>query len=72
MDADEAAALEQFIKDHDTRYVPTANADGSVLLKQVSDGQEVTVHSVAEYEAEFIKGRDPGPTIKAAWEKWMR
>lgn len=72
MDADEAAALVQFIKDHDTRYVPSASEDGSVMLKQTSDGQETTVHSVAEYEAQFISGRDPGPTIKAAWEKWMQ
>lgn len=72
MDADEASALEQFIKDHDTRYVPSATADGAVLLKHTSDGQEVTVRSIAEYEAEFMKGRDPGPTVKEAWEKWMR
>jgi hypothetical protein len=72
MDAEEAAALEQFIKDHDTRYVASAMPDGAVLLKQTSEGQEVTVHSIAEYEAQFIKGRDPGPTIKEAWGKWMR
>jgi hypothetical protein len=73
MSPEEAAALERFIRDHDTRFTPAAGGEGAdayVLLKK-SDGEETTVHSAAEYREKFIEAASPGPTIEEAWAKWM-
>jgi hypothetical protein len=73
MDASEAEALELFVKDHDTRFVPKAMSGENghyLLLKNPNGGEEVTVQSVAEYERDYIRGKDVGPTVREAWGKW--
>ena len=75
MTRDEAAALEQFVKDHDTRFEAQVSADGadaSLLLRDPRDGTQLEpVRSSDEYRARFIAGCDPGPTIRESFEKWL-
>ena len=75
MTPDDATALELFIKDHDTRFEPTARLGGegaTVALKEPRNGTQLEpVRSVEEYGARFIEARDPGPTIRGAWERWV-
>jgi hypothetical protein len=73
MTKSEAEALVLFIKDHDTRFTATVAGEGSDSTVQLSqpDGTGLDpVHSTSEYYDRFIGGPDPGPTIRAAWEKW--
>jgi hypothetical protein len=74
MKKSDADALEMFIRDHDTRFVPKAMGEGedaSVLLKRNDDGVELTVRTVEEYGRDYIDALHPGPTIEEAWGKWM-
>ena len=76
MTQEEAQRLAEFIKDHDKRFEAKAKADdegdGShVLLTRASDGTVLEpVTSVDQYRTQLIEGDDPGPTVRAAWEKW--
>lgn len=73
MSKSEAEALALFIKDHDTRWQPSVGGEGGESYVQLTgpDGKEQEpIRSVAAYEEEFITSRDPGPSIRAAWEKW--
>lgn len=70
MTDDEARRLAEFIKDHDKRFEAKA-ADGVVRLTLAADGTELApVAGVEDYRAAYIERDDPGPTVKAAWEKW--
>jgi hypothetical protein len=81
----DALRLAEFVKDHDKRFEAKAQTDdpetdtpqtdeagGShVLLTRASDGTFLEpITSAAEYQARLIAGNDPGPTVRAAWEKW--
>ncbi len=74
MTLDVAQALKQFIKDHDTRFEASVSGeddDASVELRSLGDGVTLErVESWAQYGERFIQSRDPGPTIRAAWERW--
>ena len=70
----QAAQFAQFIKDHDKRFEAKAHPDGdesTVLLTDAGDG---TVHEpvsdIAVYRTVWIEQNDPGPTVRAAWDKW--
>ena len=75
MTSEQAAALEQFIKDHDTRFLAKAVTDGDdvrVELTKPQDGANVEpVRSLDEYSSRYVYSGDPGPTIREAWEKWI-
>ena len=75
MTNEEASALVQFIKDHDTRYQATAMADDGecyVLLTRPEDGTRLDpVYTVEEYGEQHIDRMDSSPTIRDAWERWF-
>ena len=60
----------------DKRFEAKAKTDdedeGShVLLTRASDGTTLEpIMSVDQYRAHLIEEDDPGPTVRAAWEKW--
>ena len=76
MTHDEARRLAEFVKDHDKRFEAKAKAedegeDGHVLLTRASDGTVLEpITSVDQYRTQLIEEDDPGPTVRAAWEKW--
>ena len=74
MTEEQAHKLAEFIKGHDKRFEAKARPDGdgsAVLLTLASDGTMLApVSEIAEYEETQINQNDPGPTVKAAWEKW--
>lgn len=73
MNRSEAEALVLFIKDHDTRATPAVMGEEGESFVQLTDPSGAVlepIRSVAEYHERFIAARDPGPTIRAAWEKW--
>ena len=74
MTIDDANALEQFIKDHDTRMKPSAVDCGEksyVALVQHRDGSELEpIRSMDEYRERFVESGSAGPTIRESWEKW--
>ncbi len=75
MTAEEAHRLAEFVHDHDKRFSAKARvegADSSVLLTRADDGTTLEpVTSLAQYRAAQIEGDDPGPTVRAAWDKWQ-
>ena len=76
MTHEDAQRLAEFVKDHDKRFEAKAKTDdegkGShVLLTLASDGTtREPITSIDQYRAELIEEDDPGPTVRAAWEKW--
>lgn len=74
MTEEQAHKFAEFIKDHDKRFEAKARPDGdesAVLLTLASDGTVLDpVADVAEYQQTQINENDPGPTVKAAWDKW--
>lgn len=76
MSKEDAKRLAEFVKDHDKRFEAKAqpDADGAgshVLLTRVSDGTTLEpITGTDQYQARLIEGDDPGPTVRAAWEKW--
>ncbi len=74
MSKDEALHLAESVKDHDKRFEAKAQADGSgshVLLTRASDGTTLDpITTVEQYRRQQIEEDDPGPTVRAAWEKW--
>ena len=76
MTHEDARRLAEFVKDHDKRFEAKAKTDdqgeGShVLLTRASDGTTLEpITSVDQYREQQIERDDPGPTVKAAWEKW--
>ncbi len=74
MTEDEAAGLAEFIKDHDKRFeakARTGEGEGVVLLTRASDGAEMEpLRSPEQYQAAHIEQDDPGPTVRAAWQRW--
>jgi len=75
MNEHEAAALAQFVKDHDKRFtaaVQTSGGDFSVPFTRADDRTELPpVRTLDEYHQAHIEQNDPGPTVRAAWEKWQ-
>ena len=75
MTEQQAAHFAQFIKDHDKRFEAKAKPDGAqsaVLLTDALDGTvKETVTDAAVYRDAWIEQNDPGPTVRAAWEKWQ-
>ena len=71
----QAAHFAEFIKDHDKRFEAKAKPDGddsAVLLTLASDGTVLApVTDIAEYQRLLLDADDPGPTVRAAWEKWQ-
>ena len=69
-----AHALAEFVKDHDKRFEAKAQPGGdnsTVLLTLAADGTVLDpITSIDTYEAAQIVGDDPGPTVRAAWNKW--
>jgi hypothetical protein len=76
MTTDDAQALRQFIKDHDTRFEATVSgegADAAVELRSLEEGAPLErVESIEQYRHRFIEAHEPGPTIREAWEKWRQ
>ncbi len=80
MTQEDALRLAEFVKDHDKRFEAKAKTDASesdgagdshVLLTCVADGTTLEpITSVDQYQAQLIDADDPGPTVRAAWEKW--
>lgn len=74
MTHEEAVALTEFIKDHDTRYEAKAMPDDTnpyVLLTRPEDGTRLDpVYTIESYGNQYIEQGDPGPTIRAAWDRW--
>ena len=70
----DANALEQFIKDHDTRMKASAvdcGAESYVALVQHRDGSELEpVRSMEDYQKRYVESSSAGPTIRESWEKW--
>jgi hypothetical protein len=72
-----AAALAQFVKDHDKRFTaavrPVATGDGLVvILTRADDGTELpALRTFDEHRRTQIENNDPGPTVRAAWENWL-
>ena len=75
MTHEEAEALEQFIKDHDTRFQAKAMTDepeGYVLLTGLEDRREIDrIHRTDEFHARYIAAGSPGPTIEGRWHEWI-
>ena len=75
MTDDEARRLAEFIKDHDKRFEAKAATDGGgglVKLTLAADGTELEpITEIAQYRAAHIERSDPGPTVRAAWQKWQ-
>ena len=74
MTEEQAHQFTEFIKDHDKRFEAKARPGGdtsAVLLTLATDGTTLApISEIAEYEETQINQNDPGPTVKAAWEKW--
>ncbi len=74
MNEHEAFALAEFVHDHDKRFKAKAKPDGdqsAVLLTLVADGTPLpAVSDWGEYRQRCIETDDPGPTVRAAWDKW--
>ena len=74
MTEQQAHQFAEFIKDHDKRFEAKARPDGdqsAVLLTLASDGTVLDpISDLAEYQKTQMDGNDPGPTVKAAWDKW--
>ena len=72
----QAARFALFIKDHDKRFEAKARLEGdqsSVLLTDAGDGTVLDpVLDVAVYRETLIDQSDPGPTVRAAWDKWQK
>lgn len=76
MEKKEALRLAEFVKDHDKRFEAKAKTEdtdgGHVLLTRVSDGTTLEpIPRLDQYRQRLIEGDDPGPTVRAAWEKWV-
>ena len=78
MTQEDAALLAQFVKDHDKRFTAKAKtdeadeADAHVLLTRADDGTALPpITQITQYRADWIEGDDPGPTVRAAWDKWQ-
>jgi len=76
MTHEDALRLAEFVKDHDKRFEAKAKTDdpesSHVLLTRASDGTTLEpITSIDEYRAQLIEADDPGPTVRAAWEKWL-
>jgi hypothetical protein len=72
----DALRLAEFVKDHDKRFEAKAKtddpADSHVLLTRASDGTTLNpITSLDQYREQQIEADDPGPTVRAAWEKWL-
>ena len=71
----QAAQFAQFIKDHDKRFEAKARPDGddsAVLLTDALDGTvREPIADIAVYRNTLIEQNDPGPTVRAAWDKWQ-
>ncbi len=74
MTEEQVAHFAEFIKDHDKRFEAKARPDGddsAVLLTLASDGTALDpISEVAVYQKTQIDENDPGPTVRAAWDKW--
>lgn len=74
MTEEQAHKFAEFIKDHDKRFEAKARPGGDesvVLLTLSSDGTVLDpISEIAEYQQSQINDHDPGPTVKAAWDKW--
>ena len=74
MTKEEASALAEWIKDHDTRYEAKAMTDGPecyVALTRPADGTPLDpIYKTEEYGSRYVEKTDPVPTIREAWEKW--
>ncbi len=74
MTEDQAHKFAEFIKDHDKRFEAKAHpggAESTVLLTLASDGTVLDpISDIAEYQTTQMDGNDPGPTVRAAWDKW--
>lgn len=70
----DARALAEFVHDHDKRFAAKAHPDGGqsvLLLTLVSDGTTLPdVPDWNEYERLYMEDDNPGPTVRAAWDKW--
>lgn len=74
MTHEEAAALEQWIKDHDTRFEAKAVADDAehgVQLTSPEDGTRLPLISrIEDYAVQHIEQGNATPTIREKWEVW--
>jgi hypothetical protein len=75
MTREEAAALETWIHDHDTRFEAKAMSDDAVHFVQLTwpeDGTSLPpIYNIEDYGAQYIEQDSPGPTIRDKWEQWL-
>ncbi len=75
MTSDQANALVQWIKDHDTRFEATEKEDheGSyVLLTESEERKQLElVRHIEEYGARYIDTGETGPTIREHRNCWL-
>lgn len=74
MTHEEAAALEQWIKDHDTRFeakAMTGDTDHGVQLTSPEDGTRLPmIYRIEDYGVQHIEQGNASPTIREKWAIW--
>ena len=74
MSEHDARALAEFVHDHDKRFAAKAHPDADqsmLLLTLIADGTSLPlVPEWSEYERLYMDADNPGPTVRAAWDKW--
>ncbi len=74
MTEEQAHQFAEFIKDHDKRFEAKARSNGgesAVLLTLAADGTALEpISDISEYQRTQMDENDPGPTVRAAWDKW--
>lgn len=75
MTQEDARRLAEFVKDQDKRFEAKAKTgdptESHVLLTRALDGTALEpITSLDQYRVQLIEADGPGPTVRAAWEKW--
>ena len=74
MTREEAAALETWIKDHDTRFQANVMSDAADYIVQLTSPEDGTrlpaISRIEDYGAQHIEQGDAGPTIREKWQVW--
>lgn len=74
MTQEEAAALETWIHDHDTRFEAKAMADDAEHLVQLTSPEDGTrlppIYRIEDYGTWHIEQGNATPTIREKWATW--
>lgn len=70
----EAVALEQWVKDHDTRFEAKATAENArhgVQLTSPEDGTQIPmIYHIEDYGRQHIEQGNASPTVREKWASW--